>query len=200
MFILRKLSLIQNFTHLLSVTISFQYSNSNQDAIYSWKLLLLFLVNISCTSCWSVLCVYVWRVISAGEVCFAMNCPSQVIFFTTKGSESGSVLGLLGRSTSFQHIFLFDRNVWQRSSASCPADLGPLWPLLEEFPPFLQRYEAASFSTQLWQKPPVSRLKRLLNLLALFVRLLLTSLDRLCRTALTPEMEEVVFCKCPATS
>lgn len=57
----------------------------------------------------------------------------------------------------------------------------------------------ASFSAQLWQKLPVSRLGRLLNMLALFVRLFLTSLNLLCRTALTPEMKEVIVF-CPRTA
>lgn len=57
----------------------------------------------------------------------------------------------------------------------------------------------ASSSAQLWQKLPVSRLGRLLNMLALFVRLFLTSLNLLCRTALTPEMKEVIVF-CPRTA
>lgn len=129
----------------------------------------MFQVNVSCTSCWRVLCVCVWRIISAG-VCFAMNCPSWVIFCDKRIWD-------WNHCYSSQHIFLFVRNVWQRSSASCPADLGQLWPLLQEFLPLLWRYRAARVNAQLWQKLPVSPLGRLLNLLALFVRLLLTRLD-----------------------
>lgn len=160
----------------------------------------MLLIHYSCCCSWwkkttlSVQCVCVWRLISAGETCFTVNCPSWVIFLRQKYLRL-EPLQSCWDAAQVRSTFFF-------LSGTCDGEvLLHAQLILANSDLFWRNFLhcRASFSTQLWQKLPVSRLGRLLNMLALFVRLLLTSLNLLCRTALTPEMKEVIVF-CPRTA